>query len=613
MDVTPKYKGSFVKPLKALSHLFREPVTLPMVPRPASDVYRGFHVNDWEACVGCGTCRQICDNAAIRMVRIPGLPDEPAKGIKPRRPAIDYGRCCWCALCVDICPTGSLSLSREYIHVSPDVNTYFILPDEKGMHGLNFPKGWAKSDDSDLLDLGRQEMPALEAEARGDNFGEIVHGYDEQAAILEASRCIQCGMCHEACPAHMHAPEYIRAIWDGDKERAVREIYRTNPFPEVCGRVCTHRCETACSIGRRGAPIAIRWLKRYAMAVVDDARVRDIALEGMAEARTGRSVGIVGAGPAGLTAAFDLAKLGHDVTVYEAKPEPGGMMRYGIPEYRLPYDRLDADIAVIRAAGADIRCDSPIGPDLPMAGLRETHDAVMLASGLGLGRSTRVPGTDHSEVRSAVDLLDSITRGESIRVPRAAVVIGGGNVAFDIARSLARLQKRTHGRVDMTLVALEERDHMLADEDEVVEAQEEGVVVINGRGPKEVVKGGTFGRGLRGLETVRCLSIFDGEGRFHPRYDEDDVILHEADMVIEAIGQASDTGYLGEELTEALEWQRGRIKIDPDGATSVSGLWAAGDMVEGPDVIHAVAAGHRVAASIHRFLGGGTTTAEAAE
>ncbi len=613
MDVTPKYKGSFVKPLKALSHLFREPVTLPMVPRPASDNYRGFHVNDWELCVGCGTCRQICDNAAIRMIHIPGLPDDPAAGLKPRRPAIDYGRCCWCALCVDICPTGSLALSREYVHVSPDMNTYFILPDEKGIHGLNFPKGWAKTDDADLLDLARQPMPQRDPDSRGDNFDEIVHGYDDQAAILEASRCIQCGMCHEACPANMHAPEYIRAIWEGDKERAVREIYRTNPFPEVCGRVCTHRCETACSIGKRGAPIAIRWLKRHAMAALDDERVRTIALEGKVEDRTGKSVAVIGSGPAGLTAAFDLAKLGHAVTVFEAKPEPGGMMRYGIPEYRLPYDRLDADIAVIRAAGVDIRCDSPVGPDLPMDKLRDDFDAVMLATGLGAGRSTRVPGTDHPDVKSAVALLDAITRGESIDVPGRAVVIGGGNVAFDIARSLARLQRKTSGRVDMTLVALEERDHMLADEEEVVEAREEGVVVLNGRGPRQVVLAGPSDKTLGGLETVRCLSIFDEEGRFHPKYDDGDVMLHEADMVIEAIGQASDTGYLGEDLTEALEWARGRIEVGADGATSVSGLWAAGDMVEGPDVIHAVAAGHRVAESIHRFLGGGTTTLEAAE
>ena len=606
-DITPKPKGSFLKPMKALSFLFKPPVTLPMEPRPAAENYRGFHLNDWEKCIGCGTCQEICDNFAIRMVEIPDLPSDPVKGVKPRRPAIDYGRCCWCALCVDICPTGSLSLSREYIHVSADVDTFFILPDEKGMHGLGFPKGWAKNEDSDLLDLERQEMPELPAESRSDNFDEIAGGFDDQTALFEASRCIQCGMCHEACPANMHAPEYIRAIWKGDKDLAVEEIYRTNPFPSVCGRICTHRCEDACSIGRRGDPVAIRWLKRYVMDAVDHEKVKAIATKTVSAEKTGKRVAIIGSGPAGLTAAFDLAKLGHDVTVYEAKPEAGGMMRYGIPEYRLPYDRLDDDIDVVRAAGVTIKCGMPVGSAISMAELRASNDAVLVATGLGLGRSTRVPGTDHDKVFSAVDLLDRITRGEAFEVPKKAVVIGGGNVAFDIARSLARLQKKEGLAIDVTMTVLEARDGMLADEVEVIEAEEEGLARHNSRGPKQVV---IEDGALKGLETVKCLSIFDADGRFHPAYDEDDVMLHEADMVVEAIGQSSDTTFFGEDLVEKLEWQRGRLKIDAAGATSEPGLWAAGDMVEGPDVIHAIAAGHRTATSIHAYVMAEAATGE---
>ncbi len=602
-DIKPKYKGSFIRPLKALSFLFREPATLPMVPREASASYRGFHLNDWEKCIGCGTCGEICDNEAIRMVHIPDLPSDDARGIKPRRPAIDYGRCCWCALCVDICPTGSLSMSREYIHVSRDLDSYLILPDEKGMHGLEYTQGWTKNEHSDLLDLTRQAMGELEPEARSDNFDEIVSGFDAQTALLEASRCIQCGMCHEACPAHMHAPEYIRAIWEGDMEKAVAEIYRTNPFPHVCGRVCTHRCETACSIGRRGDPVAIRWLKRFAMDAVDDETVKRIALGTDKPGPTGKKVAIIGAGPAGLTAAFDLAKKGHKVTVYEAKPEPGGMMRYGIPEYRLPYDRLDADIGVIREAGVEIRCDMKLGESIGMDELRRKTDAVLLSSGLGEGRSTRIPGSDHKKVISAVEILEKLTLGKRFAIPAKLVVIGGGNVAFDVARSVARKQKaRKNGRVDVTLVALEERHAMLADEEEVTESAEEGVVLINGRGPKQIVveKGA-----IKGLETVRCLSIFDEEGRFHPKYDETDIMLHEADMVVEAIGQSADTSYLGDELVEKLEWQRGRLKVDEQGRTSEAWLWAAGDLVQGPDVIHAVAAGHRAATSIDGALSKG--------
>ncbi len=592
-------KPSLFKPLKALSFLGREPVTLPMEPRPASENYRGFHVNDWEKCIGCGTCSIICDNHAITMVEIPDLPSDPEKGVKPRRPAIDYGRCCWCALCVDICPTGSIGLSREYVHISPDLDTYFILPDPNGMHGVPYPEGWGKSADADLLDLERQPMAEAEPEARVEGFDEIVAGFDDQTALLEASRCIQCGMCHEACPTHMHAPEYIRALWLGDVEEAVRQIYRTNPMAHVCGRVCTHRCEAACSIGHRGEPIAIRWLKRYALDQVPHERVRQIAAEGRSPDLTGQRVAIVGAGPAGLTAAYDLARQGHQVVIYEANSRPGGMMRYGIPEYRLPYDRLDEDVDVVTSLGVEVRYDTPVGEKVTMDELERDHDAVILATGLWLGRSTRVPGSDHPEVRSAVALLKDITEGGMDRVPEQAVVIGGGNVAMDIARSVARLQRRAGRPVAVTLTCLEGEGAMLADADEIKEALEEGVVMYPGRGPTAMrIEDGT----LRGLDTVRCLSIFDDQGRFHPKYDEDDARFMAGDMVIEAIGQAPGVDFLGERVTEALEWRRGRPVVDAAGRTSVPWLWAAGDLVEGPDVVHAVAAGHRVANSIHGAL-----------
>jgi glutamate synthase (NADPH) small chain len=592
--------NSLFAPLKALSYLGREPVTLPIKPRPAAPIYRGFHINDWEKCIGCGTCATICDNHAINMIDIKDLPSDPIKGIKPRRPAIDYGRCCWCALCVDICPTGSISLSREYVHVGLDLNTYFILPDEKGMHGLCFSKGWAKSNDSDLLDLKRQDMPHLKPEQRQDSFVEIVQGFDDQTALLEASRCIQCGMCHDACPTNMHAPEYIRSIWEGDMEEAVRQIYRTNPLANVCGRVCTHRCETACSIGRRGEPISIRWLKRYAMDKVSHERIKQIASEGSQTEATGKKVAIVGSGPAGLSVAFDLARQGHAVTIFEALDKPGGMMRYGIPEYRLPYDKLEEDIAVIQGLGVDIQCNISIGKHKMMADLEDDFDATLIAIGLHGGRSTRIPGSDHANVYSAIDLLRQITLNEPVKVTPKIAVIGGGNVAFDIARSLARLQRNQFGEVNIVVTALEARDSMLADEVEVIESDEEGIQLFTSRGPRRcVIDEGE----LTGLETVRCLSIFDEQGRFHPKYDEEDVIVHEVDMIVEAIGQAAQVEFLGQTLTDKLEWNnRGRLVINTEGRTSENWLWAAGDMVQGPDVIHAIAAGHRVANSIHQHL-----------
>ena len=370
-DIDYKAKGSILAPLKNLSFFGRPAVTVPLDPRPASAVYRGFHLNDWETCVGCSTCQKVCDNAAITMVSVPGLPEDPAKGIRNLRPAIDYGRCCWCALCVDLCPTGSISLSTEYVHtcVDAELDSYFVLPDAKGIHGTPFPKGWAKSPDSDLVALERQPMEEKAPEARIDNFDEIVAGYDANQAIIEASRCVQCGMCHDACPTHMNAPEYIRAIWKGDPEEAVREIYRTNPFAHTCGRVCTHRCETACSIGHRGTPIAIRWLKRYAMDAVSHDRVKEIVGELRPTYMTGKKVAIIGAGPAGLTAAFDLVKAGHAVTVLEAQAEAGGMTRYGIPYYRMPAGALDQDVDVITSLGVKIQYNTRVGVDVTMAQL----------------------------------------------------------------------------------------------------------------------------------------------------------------------------------------------------------------------------------------------------
>ena len=585
-----------LSPFTAWKNLFRDPVSIrDPLNRAAAPRYRGFHQNDNAKCIGCGTCETICQNGAIDMLPVASIATK--QGDSGLRPRIDYGRCCWCALCVDVCMTGSLTMSNAYTWVESDPDAFRFTPGIDKKHWDDEELGYHRPAGHQLTGRVRMHMPEMEAEERIGSFAEIVNGYSVDQAKLEADRCVSCGLCIATCPTHMAIPDYIKAVRDGDYARGVALLYETNPFSGICGRVCTHKCETTCAARHEGDPIAIRWLKRHIMDQVTPGQIRTAI--GKPSAPTGKKVAIVGAGPAGLTAAFDLAKQGHAVTVFEALAQPGGMTRWGIPEYRLPYDIIDQDVDIIRSVGVDIRCNVRIGKDIMLDELRSTHDVVLLGLGLQLGRATRIPGSDHADVRKAVDLLRQATAGEDFGTPRTAVVIGGGNVAMDIARTLARLQKAVYGEVRVTLTALEERARFLADPEEIKEAGEEGVVILDARGPQQVmVENGK----VTGLKTWRVKAIFDEQGRFAPSYDESDEQIHAGSMVVEAIGQMTDASLLGDELTELLTWNRGRIQVDTGGRTSESWLWAVGDMVHGPDVVTAVADGHRVAASIHANL-----------
>ena len=589
-----------LSPFTAWKNLFRDPVSIAdPLNRPAAERYRGFHKNDMETCIGCGTCEAICQNAAIDMLPVEGIPaQEGDSGLRPR---IDYGRCCWCALCVDVCMTGSLTMSNEYTWVESDPDKFRFTPGVDKKHWDNAQLGYQRNDGKMTPGI-RVAMRELEPETRIESFVETVEGYSIEEAKLEADRCVSCGLCIATCPTHMSIPDYIEAVRDGDYERGVKLLYGTNPFSEVCGRICTHRCETSCAARNEGDPIAIRWLKRHIIEQVPVDKICKII--GKPKPATGKSIAIIGAGPAGLTTAFDLAKKGHKVTVYEANAAAGGMTRYGIPEYRLPYDALDRDVEVITSMGVDIQYNTRVGTDdsagMSMDTLKNDNNAVLLAIGLQQGRSTRIPGSDHDQVVKAVDLLRDIAAGEEIKAPKSLVVIGGGNVAMDIARSMARLQLQQYGEILVTLTALEDLDHFLADKTEIKESLEELINILDSRGPQECVIDAQ-GR-LTGLRSWRVKSIFDDEGRFAPQYDPGDEQIHPGEMIIEAIGQMADVSLLGEELTERLEWNRGRIQINQEGRTSESWLWSAGDMVNGPDVVHAVADGHRTAASIHEYI-----------
>jgi len=274
-------------------------------------------------------------------------------------------------------------------------------------------------------------------------------------------------------------------------------------------------------------------------------------------------------------------------------------MRYGIPEYRLPYDALDRDIGYIESVGVEIRCHTRVGEHITIEQLHRDFDALFLATGFHVGRSTKVEGTQHDGVLQAIDLLRDITEGKEVMLRKKIVVIGGGDVAMDIARSMARLQMTRYGKVDVTCCCLESEDIMPAGREEIDEAREEGIAICTSRGPDRIeVESGR----IKGLHTVECTSVFDEQGRFDPKFNRQDTRFFEGDMVIEAIGQASDLSYIPKELDEKLEKEARRIKVSEQFQSSVPWLFVGGDLIEGPDVIHAIANGYAAAKGIADFL-----------
>jgi formate dehydrogenase (NADP+) beta subunit len=461
--------------------------------------------------------------------------------------------------------------------------------------------------------------------------------------------------CQTGCPVKTDAGRYVQLIAEGREEEAYLVARAPNPFASVCGRVCAAPCEDACRRGSIDAPISIRALKRYVTERYGVESVRPDTQDRLREspiaegnryaghlpivpfgrpARGGQAkVAVVGAGPSGLAAAHDLALLGYAVTVFEAAGEPGGMMRFGIPEYRLPRTLIHAEIEKIVSLGVTLKLGTPLSPAFGLGELkREGFAAAFLSVGVSKGRDLQAPGVELDGVVKAVDYLLNVNRGYRMNLGRRVVVIGGGFVAFDAARTALRLGRESAGveieelaaesdarvkeafdsaraairggAADVTIVSLERFDEMpvlqsTQGHEEFEETKKEGVAFLPRQGVKRFLGSGH----LTGIELRRVTSVFDPDGRFHPQYDDEDVMGIEADACILAIGQTPDLGFLKPEDGVALN-PGGTIRVDPQTlATSAPGIYAGGDVAFGPrNLIEAVANGKRAARSIHEHL-----------
>jgi glutamate synthase (NADPH/NADH) small chain len=448
-------------------------------------------------------------------------------------------------------------------------------------------------------------MPKQDPKERIDNFNEVARGYSEEQAVAEAARCLQCvkAPCMQGCPVEVDIPAFIQLVKDRKFDEAIGKVKEKNSLPAVCGRVCPQeeQCQASCTMGKVGDPISVGRLERF---LADWDRERGLVIQQKA-VPTGKRVAIVGAGPAGLTVAADLAKLGHEVVVFEALHKPGGVLIYGIPEFRLPKKIVEAEADYIEKLGVSIKMNAMIGKLYTISELLNQFDAVFIGTGAGLPRFMRIPGENLCGIYSANEFLIRVNLMKAYSFPKSdtpvfvgekVAVIGGGNTAMDSARCALRL-----GAKEVKIVYRRSRQEMPTRAEEVENAEEEGVVLEFLTNPTRFI--GNARGWVKAIECIRMrLGEPDASGRRRPIPVEGSEFTTDVDTVIMAIGRTPNP--IIQQTTEDLQVTKwGTIVTDENGRTSIEGVYAGGDIVTGQaTVISAMGAGRKAAKAIHKYL-----------
>lgn len=504
----------------------------------------------------CNCC--VCSCYALRTSQLFNTPNLSRSAYIAK---VDAGKCVACGQCVEYCPSGAAKLGQK-------------LCTTKG------PVEYPKQELPDAVKWGPEKW---NENYRDDNQ---INCYDTGTSP-----------CKTNCPAHIAVQGYIKLAAQGKYREALELIKKENPFPAVCGSICNRRCEDACTRGNIDQAVAIDEIKKF--IAMQELKAQSRFVPPMIN-QTGRpfpeKIAVVGAGPAGMTCAFFLAQKGYPVTVFEKHKTPGGMLTHGIPSFRLEKDIVEAEIEVLKTMGIEFKCGTEVGKDITLAELRtQGYKAFYLAIGCQGGRKAGIPGEDAKGVLTGVDFLHMVNTDETTRLDGRTVVVGGGNVAVDVARSAVRAGSR-----EVSMYCLEDKESMPAAGDEIEEAVAEGIAIHHEWGPGEIL---TENGKVRGIVFKKCTSVLDSQGRFNPQYDPEQCITVECENILLSIGQSIIWGDLLED--SGIVPGRGNCAAaDPvTYQTACPDIFVGGDVYTGPlFAIDAIAAGKEGAVSIHRFV-----------